>query len=112
MAANKELSYLKNNYSVAYSVGPDPVPLEEGSDEMVIKLKFQSLSSNEGFTQLEIAFDRQQMIRRVTGVSGAKTLVMDYQDIRINQEIPDARFAYEAPANANVFRNFLFEVIE
>ena len=112
MASEKELSYLKSNYSVAYLVGPDPVPLDDDLSETVIKLKFQSLSSAEGFAQLEIAFDDEQMIRRVTGFNGARTLVMDYENISTNQNIPDARFDYEAPANANVFRNFLFEVIE
>jgi outer membrane lipoprotein-sorting protein len=112
MASKKELAYLRNNYSVAYLVGPDPVPLEEGSNEMVVKLKFQSLSSAEGFRQLEIAFDENQMIRRVTGSTGTGTIIMDYRNARTNQGIPDAMFDYEAPANANVFRNFLFEVIE
>ena len=112
MASKKELAYLRNNYSVAYLVGPDPVPLEEGSKEMVVKLKFQSLSSAEGFRQLEIAFDENKMIRRVTGSTGTGTIIMDYRNLRIDQGIPDAAFDYEAPANANVFRNFLFEVIE
>ena len=82
------------------------------SQEMVTKLKFQSLSSVEGFRELEIAVDEDDMIRRVIGRSGGKTLVMDYQNVETNLGLPDARFEYEAPANANVFRNFLFEVIE
>ena len=64
------------------------------------------------FAQLEIAFSDDKMIRRVTAFNGAKTLVMDYENISINQNIPDARFDYEAPSDANVFRNFLFDVIE
>ena len=112
MAGQKQMSYLTSNYTVAYLVGPEPVPLEEGSREMVIKLKFQSLSSAEGFRQLEIAFDEKKLVRRVTGSTGSKTLIMDYKNIRLNQSIPDGRFDYNAPANANVYRNFLFEVIE
>ena len=112
MASEKELSYLQSNYSVAYAVGPDPVPLDEGSKEMVVKLKFQSLSSAEGFRQLEIAFDQNHLMRRVTGSTGSKTIILDYKNIKLNQDIPDARFNYDPPANANVYRNFLYEVIE
>ena len=133
MASSQELTYLKDNYSVAYLVGPEPVPLsyepdKEGeseeepekevpgpggdSDEMVMKLKFQSLSSAEGFRQLEISFSESGFIRRVTGTSINKELTLDFTDVRIDQNIPDAKFEYKAPANANVFSDFLFEVID
>jgi outer membrane lipoprotein-sorting protein len=59
MASTQELSYLKENYSIAYVVGPDPIPLDETSSERVIKLKFQSHSTVEGFRQLEISFTRE-----------------------------------------------------
>jgi outer membrane lipoprotein-sorting protein len=108
MASSRELGYLKTHYSAAYVVGPEPVPLDEGSKELVTKLKFQSLSVD-GFRRLEIAFDRNLMIRRVTGTTGARTLVMDIKNVRVNQGIPDARFEYDPPASANVYRNFLFE---
>jgi outer membrane lipoprotein-sorting protein len=109
MASSQELTYLKNNYSVAYLVGPEPVPLEEGSQEMVIKLKFQSHSAVKGYKQLEIAFDMNGMIRRVVGNMANGTIVMDFENIVTNQGIPDARFEYESPVNANVYKDFLFE---
>ena len=108
MASSRELAYLKTHYSAAYVIGPEPVPLDEGSRELVTKLKFQSLSVD-GFRRLEIAFDRNLMIRRITGAMGARTLVMDIKNVRLNQGIPDARFDYNPPASANVYRNFLFE---
>ncbi len=108
MASSRELAYLKTHYSAAYVVGPEPVPLDDGSREVVTKLKFQSLAVD-GFRRLEIAFDRNLMIRRVTGSLGARTLVMDIKNVRLNQGIPDARFDYDPPASANVYRNFLFE---
>jgi outer membrane lipoprotein-sorting protein len=108
MASSRELSYLKTHYSAAYVVGPEPVPLDEGSREMVTKLKFQSLSV-EGFRRLEIAFDRSLMIRRVTASTASRTLEMDLRNVRVNQGIPEARFDYRPPASANVYRNFLFE---
>lgn len=112
MASSQELSYLKENYRVAYVVGPDPVPLDEGSDEMVVKLKFRSRSSAEGFRQLEIAFREDGMIRRVVGEMSGKTLTMDFQDVQINTGIPEQRFEYEAPVHANVYKDFLFEGME
>ena len=112
MASTQELSYLKENYSVAYLVGPDPIPLDKSSSEKVITLKFQSHSSVEGFRQLEISFTTEGMIRRVKGSTINKTLVLDLENVRINQNIPDARFDYEAPVHANVYRDFLFEGME
>jgi outer membrane lipoprotein-sorting protein len=112
MASTQELSYLKENYSVAYLVGPDPIPLDDSSSERVITLKFQSHSSVEGFRQLEISFTQEGMIRRVKGSTINKTLVLDLQNVRINQNIPDARFDYEAPVHANVHKDFLFEGME
>ncbi len=108
MASSRELGYLKTHYSAAYVVGPEPVPLEDGSREMVTKLKFQSLSVD-GFRKLEIAFDRNLMFRRVIGSTASRTIVMDIKNVRINQGIPEARFDYRPPASANVYRNFLFE---
>jgi len=108
IASSRELAYLQSHYSAAYVVGPEPVPLDGDSREPVTKLKFQSLSAD-GFKRLEIAFDRSLMIRRVTGATAARTIVMDIKNVRVNQGIPDARFDYRPPASANVYRNFLFE---
>jgi outer membrane lipoprotein-sorting protein len=50
------------------------------------------------------------LIRRLEGwtVSNDK-IVFDFQNIRVNQGISADKFAYDAPASANVYNNFLFQ---
>jgi len=119
MASEQGLLLLKRNYSVAYLIGPDPVPLdeplpeEEGEipfPEMVIKMKLDWRSTDEGFRQLEISIGENGLIRRINGVTvGYENIQFDLMNILVNQNIPDARFDYESPATANIFENFLFE---
>ena len=49
------LTLLKKSYSVAYLIGQDWVPLEEGSREMVKKLGLSSRSTSEGFRKGGVA---------------------------------------------------------
>lgn len=110
MASNQGLHLLKRNYSIAYLEGPEPMPLEEGSREMVVKLKLVWRTTNAGFRQLEISVGENGLIRRIIGVTlGYENLQFDFKNLVINRGIPDARFDYESPASANVFDNFLFE---
>jgi outer membrane lipoprotein-sorting protein len=110
MASSQGLNLLKRNYSIAYLSGPDPVPLDEESEEMVIKLKLEWKSTDEGFRQLEISVGENGLIRRIVGVTGGyENIQFDFTNIIINRNIPDARFQYESPASANVFNNFLFD---
>ncbi|MFW5747226.1 MAG: LolA family protein [bacterium] len=113
MASSQGLNLLKRNYSIAYLSGPDPVPLDEESEEseeMVIKLKLEWKSTDEGFRQLEISVGENGLIRRIVGVTGGyENIQFDFTNIIINRDIPDARFQYESPASANVFNNFLFD---
>ena len=113
MASEQGLNLLKKNYGVAYLTGPEFVPLEEGSREMVRKLKLTSRSTAEGFRQIVIAVGRTGLIRRITGVTlSYEEFVFDLTDIGLNQGIPDTRFQYDSPAYANVYQNFLFEAEE
>lgn len=110
MASSQGLHLLRSNYSIAYLEGPEPVPLEEGSREMVVKLKLVGRSTNAGFRQLEVSVGENGLIRRIIGVTlGYEDLQFDFKNLVINRGIPDARFNYESPASANVFDNFLFE---
>jgi len=125
MASQQGLQLLKRNYSVAYLIGPDPVPLESEGDlgdivivpdeekeaeEYVTKLKLDWRSIDEGFREIEISVSENGLIRRIIGVTvGYETIQFDFKNILINQNIPDARFEYESPASANIFSNFLFE---
>jgi outer membrane lipoprotein-sorting protein len=107
------LTLLKRSYSVAYLIGQDWVPLEEGSKEMVKKLRLSSRSTSEGFRQVTLAVGRNGLIRRITGVTlNYEEFVMDLTDVVVNQNIPDTRFNYDAPAYANVYQNFLFDAEE
>ena len=109
LASREGLRALRQNYAIAYLVGPDPVPLEEDDDEPVTKLKLTSNNPSEGFRQLELSISASNLLRRITGLTlNLQERVFDFTDIRINQAIPDARFDYESPPDANVFTDFLF----
>ena len=113
MASEQGLNLLKKNYGVAYLSGPEFVPLEEGSEEQVRKLKMESRSTAEGFRQIVLAIGRTGLIRRITGVTiGYEEFVLDLTDIVVNQNIPDTRFEYDSPPYANVYNDFLFEAEE
>ena len=101
-------SSFARNYSVAYLIGPDPVPLDEGSKEMVVKLKFRANSTAESFRELEIAFSKDGFYRRVKGRTLNQSWTIDFTNVVINPGIPDPRFDYRYPANANVYQDFLF----
>ena len=110
MASEQGLNLLKKNYGVAYLSGPQFIPLEEGSQEQVRKLKLESRSTAEGFRQIVLAIGRTGLIRRITGVTiGYEEFMLDLTDIVVNQNIPDTRFEYDSPPYANVYNDFLFE---
>ena len=102
------LALMQRNFSVAYLTGPAPVPLDDGSREMVVKLRLISRGTS-SYSQLVISVEGS-LIRRVEGTlaSGDK-VVMDFQNIRINQGIPASRFAYDPPPYANVVQDWLFD---
>jgi len=113
MASEQGLHLLTKNYGVAYLSGPNFVPLEDGSEEMVRELKLESRSTAEGFRQIVLAIGRTGLIRRITGVTiGYEEFVLDLTDIIVNQNIPDTRFEYDSPPYANVYSDFLFEAEE
>ncbi len=110
MASEQGLQLLRSNYSVAYLEGPDPVPLDEGSDEMVTKLSFNWRSTDAGFREIKMAVGENGLIRRIIGVTvDYEEVQFDFDDILLNQNIPEARFEYDSPSSANIFKDFLFE---
>ena len=110
MASREGLRILKRNYIVSYLESPDFVPLDEGSTEMVKKLKFVWRTADEGFRQLVMSVGEDNLIRRMVCVTADYTeMQFDFTDIKTNEGIPDTRFEYDSPASANVFENFLFE---
>ena len=113
MAGSQGLMLLKRNYSVAYLEGPDPTPLEEGSTEKVVQLKLSSRSTSEGFRQIDISVAGNGLIRRIRAITlGYEELVYDFEEIRVNQNIPENRFLYDSPSYANVYSDFLFDAEE
>lgn len=110
MASREGLKILKQNYTVAYLESPNYVPLDDGSEEMVKKLKFVWRTADEGFRQLIMSVGEDNLIRRMVCVTADYTeMQFDFTDIKLNEGIPDTRFEYDSPASANVFENFLFE---
>jgi outer membrane lipoprotein-sorting protein len=111
LATSRGLTLLIRNYIPAYAVGPNPVPLEEGSGERVIKLKLARRSPSEGFSEiiLDIIPD-SKLIRRITGrTNTGATVRFDFTGIRLNQGIPEQRFIFDAPAATTMYENFLFK---
>jgi len=106
MVNEQGLKLLKQNYSVAFLEGPGAVPLDEGSDEMVRKLKLAWRTPGQGFRQIEISVNKDLLIRRMVGITAFQ---FDFINIKLNQGLPDARFVFENPPSAYTIKNFLFE---
>jgi len=110
MANAQGLTLMKRNYSIGYVSGPDPVPLEAGSEESVTKLKLHWRSSSEGFRELTLSIGENHLIRRIEGLTtGMERIVFDFVNLEINKGIPDARFDYTSPPEGNAIENFLFD---
>lgn len=109
-ATPQGLSLMRRYYSVAYEVGQDAVPLENGSDEKVVKLVLTRRNSSEAFRHIKLAINEEtKLIRRVEAVTPkGETFIFNFMDYKINQGISDQRFIYDPPSSANNFNNFLF----
>ena len=104
------LSLLSRYYTVAYETGQNEEPLEDGSDEMVIKFILTRKSAAEAFRYINIAINAQtKLIRRMEAVTPkGEVIVFNFLDYKLNQDISDQRFIYDAPSSANNYNNFLF----
>lgn len=101
LASSKGLNYLRDYYTAIFPQGPEMVPIEEGSGEMVYKLDLVSSSSR----RIELDINSNMMIRRIK----TDSYIVDYTNIQINTNIPKEQFDYTLPSNANVYKNFLHE---
>jgi outer membrane lipoprotein-sorting protein len=109
LATAAGLTLMRRNYAASYVTGPEPVPLEGSQDEAVVRLRLTRRFGSEGFRELvlNIAPDTK-LIRRIEGHTVTDNRVrFDFTNIRTNQSIPDSRFEYTLPANANQYNNFL-----
>jgi outer membrane lipoprotein-sorting protein len=110
MASSQGLQLFRRGYVPSFVTGPDPVPLDERSRDMVVKLRLTRRLGSEGFREIILSIDPQsRLIRRIEGRTSADALVrFDFSNIRINLGIPEQRFIYDSPASANLYNNFLF----
>jgi outer membrane lipoprotein-sorting protein len=111
LASKEGLSLLRRNYTIGWEQSPNPEPLDPGSDELVYRLMLSRKSVSEGYKNIRISVSADTMlIRRLEGwtVSNDK-ITFDFVNIQLNRGISDNKFIYNAPANANVYSNFLFQ---
>ncbi len=111
IATPQGLALMNRYYSIVYETGQEPVPLDEGSDEQVIKLILSRKNTAEGFRTVKLSVNPSTLlIRRVEAVSALSGDVFkfDFTNYALNQNIPDTRFLYDAPSSANTYNNFLF----
>ena len=110
IASAQGLSLLRRNYVPAFITGPTPQPIDDGSGELVVKLRLTRRTISEGFREIILSIlPDSRLIRRIEGRTIADSQVrFDFSQIAINQGIPEARFIYDSPASANLYNNFLF----
>ena len=110
VATPQGLSLLSRYYTVAYETGQNAEPLDEDSDEMVIKFMLTRKTASEAFRSIKICVNEQtKLIRRVEAVTPkGENFIFDFFDYKLNQNITDQRFIYDAPSSANNYNNFLF----
>lgn len=109
VATAQGLSLLRRYYSVAYETGQAPVPLEEGSSTMVVNLILYRRSAAESFTSIKISIlPDSKLIRRIEAKTPSSGVYkFDYYNYKLNSGIPNERFQYDPPSNANNYNNFL-----
>ncbi len=114
IATPQGLVLLTRNYNAAYLSGPNPEPIDEDSEEMVIKMRLTRRSVTEGFREIILYVSPEtKLLRRIEGRTLSNSMVvMNFTDIRINQGIPEQRFVYDSPSSANMYYNFLFRESE
>jgi outer membrane lipoprotein-sorting protein len=108
IGTERSLRMLSQGYDMAYLDKPEPVPLEAGSKERVTKLRLTRRLSSEMYREVVLSISAEMLIRRWEGtLEDRSSVVMDYANIRLNQNIPASRFNDEAWPEANVYTDFL-----
>lgn len=110
LATPQGLSLMSRYYTVAYEKGQDPEPIDDNSDEKVVKLILYRRNSSEAFRYIKLAVNPDsKLIRRVEAVTPhGESFIFYFYNYALNQNIPDMRFVYDAPSSANNYNNFLF----
>lgn len=104
------LTLMSRYYTIAYETGQNPEPLEEGSDEMVVKFILTKKSASEAFRYIKIGVNPDtKLIRHMEAVTPkGEEFIFDFANYVLNQNLTDQRFIYDAPSSANNYNNFLF----
>lgn len=104
------LSLMSRYYTVAYETGQNAERLDENSDDMVVKFILTRKSAAEAFRYIKIAVtESTKLIRRIEAVTPkGERFVFNFFDYKLNQNISEQRFVYDAPSSANSYNNFLF----
>lgn len=110
LASSDGLSLLRRNYIPTYVSGPEPVPLDAGSQERVVKIRLGRRTSSEGFREIILSINpSNNMIRRMEGTTVAGVSIsFDFTNVKVNQGIPELRFVYTPPAGSSTIHNFMF----
>lgn len=104
------LSLLRRYYTVSYEKGQKIVPLDEDSDEMVIKLILWRRTASESFRNIKLSINPEtKLIRRIVATTpGGVVYQFDFTHYEIDQGLTEKRFEYNIPSGANNYDNFLF----
>ena len=104
------LSLMSRYYTVAYESSQHAEPLDEDSDEKVIKFILTRKSASEAFRYIKIAVSEStKLIRRIEAVTPkGEDFVFNFFEYKLNQNLTEQRFIYDAPSSANNYNNFLF----
>ena len=110
MTTPQGLSLMTRYYTVAYETGQNAEPLEEGSDEMVVKFILSRKNASEAFRYIKLSINEHtKLIRRIDAVTPkGEEFIFNFYDYKLNQGITDQRFIYDAPSSANNYNNFLY----
>ena len=114
MASAEGLTLLRRNYVPSFVTGPNPVPLDNNSQERVVKVRLTRRSVSEGFREIILSVNPDtKIIRRIEGKTIAESDVrFDFTNVKTNVGIPEQRFIYDSPASANMYNNFLFRDVD
>lgn len=111
LASREGLAMMKRNYTIAWETSPQATALEQAPGEMAYRLLLTRKTVSEGFKTIRVSISEPSLlIRRIEGWTVANDkIAFDFTSVKLNQNIPAARFLYDAPASANVYNNFLFQ---
>lgn len=111
LATGSGLALMRDSFTPRWTQenGSDFVPLEDGSDLTVRVLEMRVRNRLELYQLLYLYVDQSNTIRRIEGTTlDSRLVVMEFNDVVTNIDIPAERFVYDSPADSNNLNNFLF----